>query len=70
MKPAMKGGTLMLSRDPDLVRELAHLDFERTRPGRCGSPPGRAPTTGSAAAGRAVIRKGGDESQLGVHVQR
>jgi hypothetical protein len=44
----MKGGTLVLSRDPDLVRELAHLDFERPPAGslrivtRQGAHDGRA----------------------------
>ena len=33
LKSAMGGGTLVLPRDPDLMRELAHLDFERTPSG-------------------------------------
>ena len=33
LKSAMGGGTLVLPRDPDLMRELAHLDYERTPAG-------------------------------------
>jgi hypothetical protein len=33
LKSAMQDGTLILPRDPDLTRELSHLDYERTPAG-------------------------------------
>lgn len=33
LKSAMQSGTLVLPRDPDLMRELGHLDYERTPAG-------------------------------------